>query len=242
MNMFLFKLRVINILSITCFLTFYSAGINAEATLSERLEELSDDKDLTKLATMLNDLNSHGEMKEALSWLRSKFVTIDGGSRFTYLYATSLEKAGVHDTAVFTYLVARLVARMDAARCKANKLAKTKIAHWEEGLQELEKKYQNMDISDAVYLSEMAISWENKNKFRKPDPWLCGKNIINSQIRNPAKHKQDNMEVRIVSKPFTHGKMVVVDDTKFKPEYLTDSEWVLLRKEVLSEFNEKVRR
>ena len=216
----------------------------AEASISDRLDELERDTDLSGLTAALNGFSTNSEMKQALTWLRKKFVKLDGGSRIAFLYATTLDRGGVNDTATFAYVVARLVARVDAARCSDDKLALLRIAQWEEGLQHLEKRYKAMEISEAVYISEMAISWEDKNRLRKADPWLCKKRLEkqpDSEIS--AKRKsENNKEVRIVSKPFAKGKMLIVEDKDSKPFYVTKDTWIMRRKQVLSEFNAKIRR
>lgn len=237
MHMYIHKTLSFIIVALIIFTGSYKYGHADDTEYLNELDRLNTDLHLTELTKrILNPINSR-EVKLSLDWLREKFTTGKGGARIAYLYSALLNEIGIRDTAAFSYITARLMVRIDAARCADITAPPEKISHWEKGLSErMMSYYSELNEAEQKRLLNMAFKWEKKLLNRAPDKWLCsgGEHYY---AKFYEKHGlNENPPVRIILYPFARGKSIVVNAPDYKPEYVNKQLWAQRRKDIIASF------
>jgi hypothetical protein len=81
---------------------------------------------------------------------------------------------------------------------------------------------------------------EEKHSNRPPDTWLCSGGL-SFMRRFSEKHKGNpNPPAREIQDPTRPGRTILLDDPDIKPEFITDDEWHVRRKQLVAKFVEQV--
>lgn len=225
------------------FITFFfsQAVFCAESeTYLAELEQLAAKSDLNDLLKRVNQPRNVEEVRAGLNWLRVKTVEGFGGSRIHYSYALGLFRENVRDTATFAFLNGLLFGRIDAARCADPSAPSDKLQRWEQSLGPIFTHFLSLPPEERRKLVEMAISTERNYSKRGPDTWLCSGGLVFMK-KFMEKHKDNSSPpMREIQDETRAGRTVLLDDQTIKPEFVSDDDWQMNRKQLISKFSEQM--
>jgi hypothetical protein len=216
-----------------------AASANADPYTIE-LERLAAKSDLNELIMRVNQPRNAEEFRLGLAWLRDKSLSGFGGSRIHYSYALGLFRAEIKDTATFAYLLALLTGRVDAVRCADPSAPGDKLPRWEQNLAPIFQHFLSLELGQRKQLISLAVAVEEQSSGRAPDTWLCSGGL-SFMLKFAEKHKNNpSPPTREIQDPTRPGRTILLDDPDIRPEFVTDEEWQVRRRQVIAKFVEQL--
>ena len=228
-----------NLVFIALLVATIASGAKAE-TYAAELDQLAAKSDLNDLIKRVNQPRSVEEVRVGLNWLRAKSIESFGGSRIHYSYALGLFRANVKETATFAFLYGLLAGRIDASRCADPLAPGEKLQRWEQSLGPIFLHFLSLSLDERRKLVSMAIATEEQFSARAADTWLCSGGLV-FMHKFMEKHKDDpSPPAREIQDGTRPGRTILLDDPAIKPEFVTDEEWNIKRKQLVSKFSEQL--
>lgn len=137
---------------------------------------------------------------------------------------------------MFVFMVSKLMARVDAARCEDHDNALSKITVWESGLTDVNTVLENMDKLLRSELAAKAVAWEKKTRTRGTDVWLCSSGASHYSAYQSKYGIDSKPPVKIVDYPLGRGKMLELSEPGIKPAFVPEPNWLLRSKQTVSDF------
>jgi len=223
------------------------AAVNASVNqkqFEQELNRLAMQPSLKDLITKINSTKSPLELKITLDWLQKRFMSVEGGSRFSYLYAINLYKlgklspamAGMKDSASMALVAGMLRSRVDANWCKDKTAPGHNISQWETQLRPILNHYSGMGSAKKNKITNFAVQSEARSSRRGPDAWICA-NGMAYFTKFFEKHKDNpNPPITKVDRPDQIGQSRVLHDKDIQPEFVSRSVWLNKRDTTVSKF------
>ncbi len=210
----------------------------ADRDFSNQLDQMETKERLkVDLFEKATSATTAAELVAALDWLKERVFKQSCGARYAYAYAVDLWQAGIKDSAALMFIYAKLLIRIDAARCADKSAPNDKIIGWESKLTPIQKYFDSLNKKTKLKFVTTVLDLENGKKHREHDEWLCGGGIDYFLKYNEKYGNLNGAEAKADKRSGT--KKTVLEDDAIKPDYIADSEWQEARRLVIVDFKKE---
>lgn len=205
-----------------------------------RLDTLEKSGSIDELVKVATTMHSGRELAAAMDWLKLRVFAGRGGARYAYAYAYDLwlmadtndylaeeVRVGLIESAIISVLYAKVVGRVDAARCLDSSAAPMALRSWEGDLHKVFERYLAAEPEKRLSYLNLAFGMERKHLNRPPDTWMC-----RGGIRQFVEYEGKLTEGTPIELPGHVGGQGVVLDLG-EPKIVSKEVWLERRSELV---------
>ena len=233
-----FLLLVLLVTSVACAQSAYVATVK---TLDKKpgQQELFQQLSLLEPFTRLPDPSAQRDVAETLEWLKTRTDGKGASAQYSYAHAAWLWAAGRQEDAAKQYLMAEFQAFWDGTRCADPSAAPARTAQYASTLGRSIVPFL-LSADQAVrrrVVGELSPNLGEGFGDNPKDDWLCNGGA--AYFRKYAEKHPEFGQQRIGDPSFSGQTIVLTDDT-IHPEFISDEEWRVKRKEVADAYLKEV--
>lgn len=200
-----------------------------------------EEENRNRLFRKLFSLETREEVVMGLDWLKPRVVDETKGPRYAYAYAFNLWRAGIKDTAVAMWLPGRLLAMVDASKCKDDTARAGRPAQLDRLVGPVINHYQTLERQGRDLEQEKGIALMIEDQYVNPgpNPWICKGGMAYIQ-RLMEENPETMLEPGEKADQAIGGSPAIPEEPSVKPELIPKEHWDEARAEAVARFRESI--